>query len=145
MNVSGEFATSASPAALLRLRRDPAWLARVPALRDVTVTDHGTVRTVFSPVTPLGPVPLRMAIVVEHADTTGARLRVNASRGAQAVDVDLRLGFREAGDATQVSWTAEVRVRGAAASVGQRVAGDIARRAIADVLQHAADSAGRER
>lgn len=145
MNVSGEFVTTTSPAALVRLRRDPDRLACVPRLRDTKVSDDGSVRTVFTPVTPLGRVPLSTAIRVDHADDTGARLRVNASRGAQAVDVDLRLGFCEAGDATQVSWTAEVHVRGAAASVGQRVAADIARRAISDVLQSAADSAGKER
>ena len=140
MNIAGEFTTAASTASLGGLGSAGS-LTRVAQLRDVEADADGRVRAVFTPSTPLGPIPLATTIVIEHADDSGATLRVSTRRGAQTVDVDLRLAFDADDQGTRVSWDANVRLGGAGASVGQRVARDVAARAIAGALESAAAQA----
>lgn len=102
-------------------------------------------RATFSPITALGPIPLATTITTVSRSGSRAVLRVVGRRGVQSVTVDLELDVHDdTGDTTGavVSWSAEVVVRGSAASVGQRVARDIATRAISSVLAEAADRAG---
>lgn len=141
MNLTGEFTTVATATALTGLR-DQGRLAKVEGLSGVEIRSDDTIRATFRAVTPLGAIPLATTIVVDSVDEHGARLRVCGRRGAQSVDVDLRLTFEDAdGNGTKVAWSADLRLGGAGASVGQRVARDVATRAIADVLQAAADQA----
>lgn len=140
MNIVGAFSTTAAAAALVDLR-GPGRLDNVSGLTDVESRPDGTVRATFHATTPLGPIPLATVIKVDAVDVTGAWLQVQGRRGAQSVDVTLRLTFDAEGNGTRVSWRADVRVGGAGASVGQRVVIDLARRAISGVLEAAAAQA----
>ena len=141
MNVTGSFSTTATVAGLRSLTSAPDLLEAVPTLRDVRAVAPGVVHTVFSPVIALGRIPLATTITTVEDSEEGATLHVVGRRGVQSVDVDLVLCFSPAQDGTDVDWSAEVVVRGNAASVGQRVARDIATRAIGEVLRDAATAA----
>jgi carbon monoxide dehydrogenase subunit G len=142
MNVTGSFTTATPVAGLRALASAPAVLEQVSTLREVRADGVGVVRAVFSPVIALGRIPLTTAITTVEETDGGAALHVVGRRGVQSVDVRLALEFVPADEGTTVRWEAEVVVRGNAASVGQRVARDIARRAIGQVLAEAAGVAG---
>ncbi len=143
MNVSGEFTTATPVADLRALGSKPDMLERVSTLRDVRSGAEGVVHAVFTPVIALGQIPLATTITTVEENETGARLRVVGRRGTQLVDVDLRMSFTSTADgAATVNWQADLVVRGNAASVGQRVARDLATRAIGSVLAEAAQVAG---
>lgn len=142
MNVRGSFTTATAVAELRALSTRTALLERVSTLSDVTSPGDGVVHAVFAPVVALGRIPLRTSITTVHDGEHGATLAVVGRRGHQSVDVRLELEYTEAGEGTTVAWSAEVVVRGNMASVGQRVAGDVATRAISSVLEEAAAVAG---
>jgi carbon monoxide dehydrogenase subunit G len=142
MNITGAFTTATPVGGLRALGSRPELLEQVSTLRDVRAGGAAVVHAVFLPVIALGRIPLATTITTLEESETGARLRVTGRRGVQLVDVDLRLEFAAERDRTTVTWQAEVVVRGNAASVGQRVARDIAARAIGDVLAEAAAVAG---
>ena len=138
MHIGGEFITPGSGTALAALAGRTDDLKAVAALDDVTTGPDGSVRALFSPVTPFGRLGLRTRIRAERADAAGAVLTVHAVRAQHAVDVRIELGFVPVDQGSRVTWSADLTVRGPAASVGQRVAREVARRAIAEVLQGAA-------
>jgi carbon monoxide dehydrogenase subunit G len=138
MKVEGVFPTDATVAQLHALFASPASLETVPCLAEVVRTDSRTLRMVFTPRLALGPVPLATAVVTTGASAERVELKVCGRHGAQMVDVALVVCLAPTELGTTVSWTADVVVRGAAASVGQRVAGDLAARAIGDLLASAA-------
>jgi len=138
VKVKGEFTTTTSAGALRALDSQPEKLAGVPALDDVLATPDGGFTALFTPTTPFGRQPIETRVVTERADESGAELRVHGRRGPHVIDVELTISLAEASGGTVVTWEAEVGVRGAAASVGQRVALDVARRAIGDLLVSAA-------
>ncbi len=142
MNITGAFTTATPVGGLRALGSRAELLEQVSTLRDVRAGGADVVHAVFLPVIALGRIPLATTITTLEESETGARLRVTGRRGVQLVDVDLRLEFAAERDRTTVTWQAEVVVRGNAASVGQRVARDIAARAIGDVLAEAAAVAG---
>lgn len=145
MNITGSFTTTTPVAALTKLGSTPEPLVGVSTLRDLRSGADGAVLATFSPVTALGRIPLATTITTVSRDGSRAVLRVVGRRGVQSVTVDLELevGDPEPGVAgSTVTWSATVVVRGTAASVGQRVARDIAARAIGSVLAEAADLAG---
>ena len=141
MKINGQFNTSASIAQLRALQGQPAALANVATLRDVSVAGGGVIEALFTPKTSFGRLPIAVRITPEPTGDNGGELRVHGRRGQHVIDVDIRLSFAGNGTATAVSWDADVVVRGPAASVGQRVARDLTRQAIADVLQAAAAAA----
>lgn len=141
MNVSGHFTTASSAEALASLSSTPAALNQVSTLEDVVVDANGDVRARFVPVTALGRFVLRVTISTVAQDNRGARLRVIARSGTYRVSADIALAFVAGDVANAVTWDAEVAVRGAAASVGQRVARDIAQHVIGEVLAESADAA----
>ncbi len=141
MRLSGAFTTAASGIQLRDLFDSPADLETVPTLRDVTRRDQDSLAMVFTPRTSLGPIPLATTVRKVFESDERMELAVNGQRGSQAVDVDLALSLAPAHEdpsRTAVSWTADVAVCGAAASVGQRVARDLAIHAIGDLLESAA-------
>ncbi len=141
MNLSGEFTAAATPQALTGLLSDAGRLEGVGGLSSVSVSGADTLDCIFSPVTSLGRIPLRTTITTLSAAPDAAALRVVGVRGHQAVDADIALEFAPADSGTTVRWTADVVVRGGAASVGQRVWSELASRAIGDVLAAAASVA----
>jgi len=142
MNVTGSFTTTTPVAALRALSATPELLDRVSTLREVRASAPGVLHAVFSPVIALGRIPLATTITTVAETDAGVTLHVVGRRGVQSVDVELALEFVPADQGTTVRWFAEVVVRGNAASVGQRVARDIAERAIGQVLTEAAAAAG---
>ncbi|WP_017240872.1 SRPBCC domain-containing protein [Streptomyces sp. SS] len=141
MRIAGEFTTPSSGASLAGLTDRVDELTAVPTLDEVTNGPDGSVCALFSPVTPFGRLPLRTRIRTERADADGAVLAVHARRAQHAVDVTIELGFVPCDAGSRVTWSADLTVRGPAASVGQRVAREVAARAIAEVLQAAASLA----
>jgi carbon monoxide dehydrogenase subunit G len=141
MNIGGEFTTASTVDALRDLASRIDRLSTVPALTEVGPGADGSVDAVFSPATSFGRFPIAVRITPQATDATGARLTVHGWRGPHVFDVRLALSYAEAALGTHVTWQAEVDVRGPAASVAQRVACDVARRAIGDVLSSAADCA----
>lgn len=142
MNISGKFGTASSAEALRRLGDAPGTLAHVSTLDEVEVDADGVIRARFSPETALGPLVLRIRIDVIARDERGARLRVVGQHGGHVVDVDLVLGFTSGAEGGEISWEADLVVRGPMASVGQRVAQDLVERAVSEVLREAAEVAG---
>ncbi|MGC9537481.1 SRPBCC domain-containing protein [Streptomyces sp. UG1] len=138
MRVTGEFTTRGSGSALAALADRTAELKSVATLDEVTTGPDGSVHALFTPATPFGPLPLRTRIRAEHAAADRALLSVHAVRAQHAVDVRMELTFTACESGSRVSWAADLTVRGPAASVGQRVAREVAGRAIAEVLQSAA-------
>lgn len=138
MIVTGSFTTTTPVAQLRTVASRPEALERVSTLSSVSATGDGVVRAVFQPVIALGRIPLAATITRVRDSNSGATLRVIGRRGVQSVDVDLELRFQPGDGSTEVVWAADVVVRGNAASVGQRVAGDIAARAIGSVLAEVA-------
>ncbi|MEW2113682.1 SRPBCC domain-containing protein [Streptomyces sp. NPDC005474] len=138
MRLTGEFTTPAPPVALAALGHDRQALQAVPAFHALSVDEDGTVVTVFTPTTPLGRLPLSTRIQTREASAQGAVLRVTAWRAQHAVDATIELRFVADGPGSRVLWEAELTVRGPAASVGQRVAREVATRAIGQTLQSAA-------
>ena len=135
MKIGGQFTVASSVGALRVLGTQPEKLAGVASLSDVvSAPGGGGFTALFTPITPLGRQPIAARVVTERADEKGAELRVHGRRGPHVIDVELTISFVEASEGAVVSWEAEVWVRGPAASVGQRVALDVARRAIGDLL-----------
>lgn len=141
MNISGRFTTPSAPSALAGLAAAPASLESVSTLQDVDSSQAGKVSATFLPMTALGRFVLPIVIRTLSHDGDGARLRVVSSRGSNAVTVDIALAFAPADHGTAVTWDAEVTVHGTMASVGQRVARDIAQQVIGDVLAQSAAAA----
>ncbi|WP_433286423.1 SRPBCC domain-containing protein [Pseudonocardia sp. CA-142604] len=134
MKVGGQFTVASSVGALRVLETQPEKLAGVASLSDVVSTPDGGFTALFTPATPFGRQPIATRVATERADERGAALRVHGRRGPHVIDVELTISFVEASEGTIVGWEADVWVRGPAASVGQRVALDVARRAIGDLL-----------
>jgi len=134
VKVGGQFTVASSVGALRVLETQPEMLAGVASLSDVVSTPGGGFTALFTPATPFGRQPIAARVVTERADESGAALRVHGRRGPHVIDVELTISFVEASEGTVISWEADVWVRGPAASVGQRVALDVARRAIGDLL-----------
>jgi len=144
VKITGSFTTTTPVAALTGLGSTPGPLVGVSTLSELRPGADGAVLATFSPVTALGPIPLATTITTVSRDGSRAVLRVVGRRGIQTVTVDLELEVDEpvpGGPGSTVTWSATLVVRGTAASVGQRVARDIAARAIGSVLAEAADLA----
>jgi carbon monoxide dehydrogenase subunit G len=134
IQVSGDFTATATPADLMARQQQPARLADVATLNDVSLDDAGRIHALFTPRTPLGHIPLRTVITTDAAADGSATVTVHASRGPHTVDATLAITFDRRVDVTQVTWSGEVRLGGTAASVGQRVATDLVRSAIHETL-----------
>lgn len=143
MRLTGTFRTPAGAAALRGLATAPEVLGDVPSFTDLQRRDDGTIQVQFHPVTSLGRVSLDTLITPGAVADDSAEVAVIGRRGNQIVDATIVMRFGEAaGDAgSLVTWEADVLLGGTAASVGQRVGGDMARRAIGDVLEAAARAA----
>ncbi|MFO7191592.1 MULTISPECIES: SRPBCC domain-containing protein [Thermocrispum] len=138
MKLTGQFSSPADVAKLLALDGQLDQLERVPSLDDVRRDSSGRIRAIFTPRATFVPMPFAVVIAVEHAGQSDAALKVHASRGPTAVDVQLKLEFDQRDSGTSVSWHAEVAVRGPGASVGQRVVRDLVSAAIDEVLRETA-------
>ncbi len=145
MRLQGGFRTGTPAARLAALSSSPELLGRVSQLRNVSGGHGAPVNAVFGPTTPMGRIPLDTTIRVHQESASGADLYVVAQRGTQQVQVTLMIRLEPAPDGTSgtdVTWTADMLIRGTLASVGQRVARDVATRAIGQVLAEAATVAG---
>lgn len=148
MKINGQFVTPVPPASLLALplrfaafEDGPSSWAAIGGLRNVRRDDAGVIRAVFTPPHAVVPIPLQVTITVQRATADGALLHVHGRRGPHVVDVALTVDFTGEPGGTRVSWAADLAIRGPAAGVGQRVARDLARAAISDVLHQAAAAA----
>ncbi|GAA3485570.1 SRPBCC domain-containing protein [Streptomyces yanii] len=138
MKLIGEFTTPTPSTALTALGDNKPALQAVPAFRSLSVSEDGTIVTVFTPVTPFGRMTLNTLIRTEEISAHGAVLRVTAHRAQHAVDARIELRFAAEGSGSHVTWVADLAVLGPAASVGQRVAREVATRTIGETLQSAA-------
>ncbi|MEO3856632.1 hypothetical protein [Acrocarpospora sp. B8E8] len=136
MKISGQFTAQTGVRALLDLSASK--LEQVPTLRDVAAKPDGSISALFTPATGFGRLPIGIKIIQQGSDESGALLQVQGRLGPNLFDVELALAFTASGTGTDVNWEAQFMALGPAASVGQRVAGDIATRAINDVLVAAA-------
>jgi carbon monoxide dehydrogenase subunit G len=142
MRTAGAFTTSASPARLRELFESPAALSAVSTFRNVVRRDPATLSMTFTPVLGLGPIPFITTVVTKAQGPQRVELAVTACHGLHAVDVDLVVQLEETSRGADVAWIADVVVRGAAASVSQRVAKDLATRAVGDLLESIVRLAG---
>jgi len=134
MKLTGKFTTPVGRSEL-RARHDQVeQLAAVDTLADVNIAQDGTVRARFTPRLPLGRIPFDTRIRTTHTDDSSSVVTVHASRGAHSVDVVLTVTLTPSDAGTDVAWAGELRLGGTAASVGQRIGGDIAQRVVNDVL-----------
>lgn len=133
--ITGTFSPPPGTVTLPALTGSVEALSRLPALHHVEAVDGGQLRAVFTPDTPFGRVPFQLRIVVDHADGRRAALRVHGRRGPHVVDVELTAELAAGAESTELHWTADVAVRGPAASAGRRVALDVAGRAIGDAVR----------
>lgn len=145
MRLTGTFDTAASRDALRALVGAPEVLAGVPTFTDLEVRSDGTINVQFHPVTSLGRISLDTVITPGDVTDESAEVSVIGRRGNQIVDAAIVMRFADAAGGSRVDWAAEVLIGGTAASVGQRVGADLARRAIGDVLEAAATSSVRSR
>ena len=134
IQVEGRFTTAVAPAELRARQGQADRLAAVEGLDHVSISDDGSIRATFTPRIPLGRIPLRTVITITHLNETASVVTVLGRRGPHSVDVTLQVDLTRAGEQTEVAWSGELRLGGAAASVGQRVGSEIARAAIDDVL-----------
>lgn len=134
MKIDGTFTTPATADQLRSLFGSPDGLEQVPTLRDVTRVSPQVLAMVFTPRLTMGPVPLATTVTTLSDAADRVELAVVGARGAQSVDVRLAVSLRRSDGGTTVAWTGELVVRGGVASVGQRVVGDLASRAIGGVL-----------
>lgn len=134
MRVHGSFTTLAAPADLRATVTSAAELAQVPTLHDIELIGPDRFAMVFTPQLTMGPVPLATLVTKTSDRGDQVEFDVVGSRAGQSVAVVLVLTMRESEGATTVNWTADVVVRGSVASIGQRVIGHLATRAIDDVL-----------
>lgn len=134
IQVEGRFTTPVAPAELRARQARADRLGAVDSLADVSIADDGTIRATFTPRIPLGRIPLRTMITISHLNECASVVTVVGRRGPHSVDVTLQVELSRVGEQTDVAWSGELRLGGAAASVGQRVGSEIARVAIEDVL-----------
>ncbi len=140
MILSGQFTTRARRTDLRAALDDPDRFSGVPGVRDLEVGPDGVVRAVFTPRTGLGVTPLRMRVSRgERAEPDRAVLTAQGVSGPHAIDLEVELRFAEQEGGTEVTWVADLRVRGVLASTAQRVIGDIARAEIERLLTAAAE------
>lgn len=137
MKISGQFVTPTAADALRKLGEDDHKLSTVSGLQDVHTTGDGVIHAMYAPAALFVPSPFRVAIRTDRLDDNRAALRVHARLGPNAVDVQLTITFANTRKrpGTAVHWSADVAVRGPAASVGQRVTRDLATKALDEVLQ----------
>lgn len=138
MNIAGTINSSATPAQLHGLGSDRDRLGRVGVLSDLVIDGDGLVRGRFTPTSVISGTTFDVVIRTGRVDAASAQLAVSGSHGPHRVDVALTIAYAPTGGGSQVSWSAEVVVRGPLASVGQRVVGDLATRAVGEVLEQAA-------
>ena len=143
MRITGQLTTPASRAQLRTVLASPEALSALTTLRDVTRTDPTTLSMTFTPSLGLGPIPFATTVVTKTDNDDHVELAVHGRYCAHVVDVALSVDLGPADDGTLVGWSADVAVRGAAASVGQRVVRDLATKAIDDVLRSAVEAAAR--
>lgn len=134
IQVAGRFTTSVGAEELRARHTQVDQLSAVETLSDVGVADDGTVRARFTPRLPLGQIPLDTQISTTHTDESRSLVTVHASRGPHSMDATLAITLNSVDAGTEVAWKGELRLRGTAASVGQRVGADVAQRVINDVL-----------
>lgn len=142
MNIAGTITSAATPAQLHGLGSDRDRLGRVAVLRDLVMDGDGLVRGRFTPTSVIAGTTFDVVIRTGRVDAESAQLSVSGRHGPHRIDVALIIGFAPTGAGSEVSWSADVVVRGPLASVGQRVVGDLAARAIGEVLEQAAVVAG---
>jgi carbon monoxide dehydrogenase subunit G len=138
MNIAGTITSSATPAQLHGLGSDRDRLDGVGVLSELVIDGDGLVRGRFTPTTVISGTTFDVVIRAGRVDAESAQLSISGRHGPHRVDVALTIAYAPTGDGSQVSWSADVVVRGPLASVGQRVVGDLATRAIREVLEQAA-------
>jgi len=138
MNVAGTITSSATPAQLHALGSDRGRLDGVGVLSDLVIDEVGLVRGRFTPTSVIKGTELDVVIRAGRVDAESAQLDVSGSRGPHRVDVALTIGYSPGEAGSRIAWSARVTVRGPLAGVGQRVVGDLATRAIGEVLEQAA-------
>ena len=138
MNIAGTISSPATPADLHALGSDRDRLSRVRVLSDLEIDGDKFIRGRFTPTSVIAGTTFDVVIRTGRVDADSAQLEVSGSHGPHRVDVAISIAYAPAGAGSQVTWSADVAVRGPLASVGQRVVGELATRAIGEVLEQAA-------
>jgi carbon monoxide dehydrogenase subunit G len=136
MNVSGERTFHAPRATVWQVLNDPAAMAAtMPGVESFDV--HDDKRWTANVKIPLGLGGLKMKVDMERSDEREPEHAVMQIKG-QGVGAMLNMltsfDLSEAGDATTMKWSAEVKIAGPVGSMGQRVLQPIVNQQVQHVL-----------
>jgi carbon monoxide dehydrogenase subunit G len=137
MRVSGREHVDRDAAALFGHLADPQRLGdALPAVQTVDVEGDGRFTATFRPATGLGVTPVAMAFEVVEREAP-SRLRVRGRGGAAewAAHLNVTLDVAAAGQGSDVSWEADVRLHGPMRSLTQRVLPGLVAEQVAEVMR----------
>jgi len=116
---------------------DPARLAEaLPGVEAVSLEDERRFSAVARPRTALGETRLAMDFeILEQRASEYVRISAGGSAGEGMVAFTIELTLEDSGAQTQVSWRADVALRGVIASLLQRSLGPLFNQQVEDVLE----------
>jgi carbon monoxide dehydrogenase subunit G len=122
MIVSGTSNVPVAAPALWAALSDPARLgAALPHVDGVDVHRDGRFTAHVRPRTGLGETPLRLDFeIADRREGEHVRILGEGTAGENFVALDVALDLAPAGESTDASWTADVKLRGVLASLVQR-------------------------
>jgi uncharacterized protein len=136
VNVAGERTFTAPRATVWRVLNDPASMARtMPGVESFDIHDerHWTANVKI----PLGLGGLKMKVnmeKIEEREPDFAALRIKGQGVGAMMNMETKFELSDAGDDTAMKWSAEVKLAGPVASMGQRVLQPIVNQQVQHVL-----------
>ena len=114
----------------------------LPSVQAVDVEHADRFTAAFRPTTGLGSTPVEMGFeVVERRPPQRLRVRGNGGGGEYAVDLQAAFDLVGGDGATEVHWSAEVRLHGVLRSLTQRVLPDLVAHQVSELLREATGGA----
>jgi uncharacterized protein len=136
VNVAGERSFAAPRATVWQVLNDPAAMAKVmPGVESFDV--HDDQRWTANVKIPLGLGGLKMKIdmeKVEEREPEFAKMSIKGSGVGAMLNMETSFDLAEAGDATAMKWSADVKIAGPVGSMGQRVLQPIVNQQVEHVL-----------
>ena len=136
MNVSGERTFAAPRATVWEVLNDPSAMAKtMPGVESFDV--HDEQRWTANVKIPLGLGGLRMKVDMEKTEEREpefAKMAIKGTGVGAMLSMVTSFDLSEAGDATAMKWSAEVKIAGPVGSMGQRVLQPIVNQQVQHVL-----------
>ena len=136
MNVSGERMFAAPRATVWEVLNDPSAMAKtMPGVESFDV--HDARRWTANVKIPLGLGGLRMKVDMEKTEEREpefAKMAIKGTGVGAMLNMETTFDLSEAGDATAMKWSAEVKIAGPVGSMGQRVLQPIVNQQVQHVL-----------